>query len=283
MNQEASSKIENRIGFIQGRLSELVNNRIQLFPVKSWKAELKEASRNEIRTLEWTIDSETITENPLILPESIPEVVENINYFNIRIPSVTCDYFMEKPPWQESARDLKDILTKIMIGMRLLNSTKLVIPLVDNSSLSENRYKTSIINFFEQMNPKIIENNIQICFESDFSAQNLADFIDEFPSYNYGINYDIGNSASLGYLPNEEFEMYGNRIINVHVKDRLLHGKSVPLGEGSADFETVFKCLKSIKYDGNYILQTARDAAGNHLSALLKYRSMVVNWINNCE
>jgi hexulose-6-phosphate isomerase len=283
MNQEASSKIENRIGFIQGRLSELVNNRIQLFPVKSWKAELIEASRNEIRTLEWTIDSETITENPLILPESIPEVIENINYFNIRIPSVTCDYFMEKPPWQESARDLEDILTKIMIGMRLLNSTKLVIPLVDNSSLSENRYKTSIVNFFEQMNPKIIENNIQICFESDFSPKNLADFIDEFPSYNYGINYDIGNSASLGYLPHEEFEMYGNRIINVHVKDRLLHGKSVPLGEGSADFETVFKCLKSIKYDGNYILQTARDAAGHHLSALLKYRSMVVNWINNYE
>jgi hexulose-6-phosphate isomerase len=190
---------------------------------------------------------------------------------------------MEKPPWQESARDLEDVLTKIMIGMRLLNSTKLIIPLVDNSSLSENRYKTSIINFFELMNPKIIQNNIQICFESDFSPQNLADFIDEFPSQNYGINYDIGNSASLGYLPDEEFEMYGNRIINVHVKDRLLHGKSVPLGEGSADFETVFKCLKLIKYDGNYILQTARDAAGNHLSALLKYRSMVVNWINKYE
>ena len=283
MIQEKSSEIENRIGFIQGRLSDLVNNRIQLFPVKNWKAELKEASRNEIRTLEWTIDSETITENPLILPESIPEVIENIKLFNIRIPSVTCDYFMEKPPWQESARDLEDVLTKIMIGMRLLNSTKLVVPLVDNSSLSENRYKTSVINFFELMNPKIIQNNIQICFESDFSPQNLADFIDEFPSHNYGINYDIGNSASLGYLPHEEFEMYGNRIINVHVKDRLLHGKSVPLGEGSADFETVFKCLKSTKYDGNYILQTARDAAGNHLSALLKYRSMVVNWINKYE
>ena len=69
MIQEKSSEIENRIGFIQGRLSDLVNNRIQLFPVKNWKAELKEASRNEIRTLEWTIDSETITENPLILPE----------------------------------------------------------------------------------------------------------------------------------------------------------------------------------------------------------------------
>jgi hexulose-6-phosphate isomerase len=190
---------------------------------------------------------------------------------------------MEKPPWQESGRDLEDVLIKIMNGMCLLNSTKLVIPLVDNSSLSNIRYKTSVINFFEKMNSKIVQNNIKICFESDFSPQNLAVFINEFPDKNYGINYDIGNSASLGYLPQEEFEMYGNRIINVHVKDRLLHGKSVPLGEGSADFESVFKCLKSIDYNGNYILQTARDAQGNHLSALLKYRSMVINWITQDE
>ena len=61
MIQEKSSEIENRIGFIQGRLSDLVNNRIQQFPVKNWKVELKEASRNEIRALEWTIDSETIS------------------------------------------------------------------------------------------------------------------------------------------------------------------------------------------------------------------------------
>ena len=62
MIQEKSSEIENRIGFIQGRLSELVNNRIQIFPVKNWKSELKEASANGFGTLEWTIDSETIAD-----------------------------------------------------------------------------------------------------------------------------------------------------------------------------------------------------------------------------
>ncbi len=283
MIQEKSNEIEKRIGFIQGRLSELVNNRIQIFPVKNWKAELKEASANGFGTLEWTIDSETIADNPLISPELIPEIIEHINNFQIRIPSVTCDYFMEKPPWLESGRDLEDVLEKIMSGMGLLKSTKLVIPLVDNSSLSNIRYKNSVINFFEKMNSIIVQNNIQICFESDFSPKNLAVFINEFPHNNYGINYDIGNSASLGYLPQEEFEMYGNRIINVHVKDRFLHGKSVPLGEGSADFESVFKCLKANNYNGNYILQTARDSQGNHLSALLKYRSMVINWITQYE
>jgi hexulose-6-phosphate isomerase len=275
--------IAEKIGFIQGRLSKVENNRIQVFPVKNWKIEFQVASLNNINKIEWTIDSETISDNPLINSETLTEILELMNHYSIQVPSVTCDYFMEKPPWQESERDLEDILTKIMSGMQLINSSKLVIPLVDNSSLRNSKHNTTLIDFFEKLNPKIIQNNIQICFESDFSPQDLASFINKFPKYNYGINYDMGNSASLGYLPNEEFELYGDRIINVHVKDRLLHGKSVPLGEGSVDFESVFMCLKSTNYNGNYILQTAREAQGNHLSALLKYRSMVVNWITKYE
>ena len=278
-----NSNIADKIGFIQGRLSKVENNRIQIFPVRNWKAEFQVACVNDINKIEWTIDSETISENPLINSETLTEILELKNHYSIQVPSVTCDYFMEKPPWQESERDLEDVLTKIMNGMHLLNSTKLVIPLVDNSSLSNSKYITTVINFFERINPKIVENNIQICFESDFPPQNLADFIKKFPKNNYGVNYDMGNSASLGYLPYEEFELYGSRIINVHIKDRLLYGKSVPLGEGSADFKSVFRCLKSTNYNGNYILQTARDAQGKHLSALLKYRSMVINWITKDE
>lgn len=278
-----NSNLADKIGFIQGRLSQVENNRIQIFPVKNWKTEFQVASTNDINKIEWTIDSETISENPLINSKTLNEIIELMDQYSIQVPSVTCDYFMERPPWQESDRDLEDVLTRIMKGMHLLNSTKLVIPLVDNSSLSNSKYEDMVINFFEKMNPIIVQNNIQICFESDFSPQNLADFIIKFPKYNYGINYDIGNSASLGYLPYDEFELYGNRIINVHVKDRLLHGKSVPLGEGSADFASVFRCLKTINYNGNYILQTARDTGSNHLSALLGYRSMVINWINKNE
>ena len=278
-----NNNLEDKIGFIQGRLSNVENGRIQIFPVKNWKSEFEVAGANNIKKIEWTIDSETIYENPLSNSKTVNEIIDIISNYNVQVPSVTCDYFMEKPPWQESVRELEVVLTRIINGMRLINSTKLVIPLVDNSSLSESKYKNLVINFFERMNSKIEQNNIQICFESDFSPQKLADFIDEFPNSNYGINYDIGNSASLGYFPNEEFEMYGNRINNIHVKDRLLHGKSVPLGEGAADFESVFRCLKLIKYDGNYILQTARDPEGNHLSALLWYRSMVINWISKYE
>ena len=35
------------------------------------------------------------------------------------------------------------------------------------------------------------------------------------------VNYDSGNSASLGYSVTEEFAAYGNRIGSIHIKDRL--------------------------------------------------------------
>ena len=68
-------------------------------------------------------------------------------------------------------------------------------------------------------------------------------------------------------------------MINVHVKDRVLGGTTVPLGTGSADFEAVFAALAQRNYQGNFILQTARAADGNHADALRTYRNMTIDWL----
>ena len=51
------------------------------------------------------------------------------------------------------------------------------------------------------------------------------------------INYDIGNSAAQGYNVIEELDTYGNRISDIHIKDRILNGGPVILGNGN-DFDT---------------------------------------------
>ena len=92
---------------------------------------------------------------------------------------------------------------------------------------------------------------------------------------------DIGNSASLGFNPIEEIEAYGSRIINIHIKDRGLGGRTVPLGEGAADFKTIFSLMKDIKYRGNLIMQTARSTEGKHAEVLIKYRDMILEWMED--
>jgi L-ribulose-5-phosphate 3-epimerase len=267
-----------KIGFIQGRLSPITNNRIQQFPWDSWKNEFAIASKIDIRLIEWTIDTFKFYQNPLINLNYWEEINTIASKNNIFIPSVTCDYFMENPPWKSDLNLIKKGIIAIFRGMKNISAKILVVPLVDNSSLLESSNVNIVKNLFTDLIPEISQNNIQIAFECDLNPERLLDFISKFDRNYFGINYDIGNSASLGFDPNKEFKAYGSRITNVHVKDRKLNGSTIPLGEGDADFLRIFRLLHEENYQGNLILQTARSKEGKDAEVLVKYKKLVERW-----
>ena len=53
-----------KLGFMQGRLSPKVNNKIQSFPFKYWKQEFSVAQKIKINLMEWTVDSHKYFNNP---------------------------------------------------------------------------------------------------------------------------------------------------------------------------------------------------------------------------
>ncbi len=66
----------------------------------------------------------------------------------------------------------------------------------------------------------------------------------------------------MGFDSEEELDSYGYKISDVHIKDRMLGGGPVILGEGNANFEHFFKKLKQFKYTGPFIMQAYRDNEG---------------------
>jgi len=266
------------IGFIQGRLSPITNNRIQQFPWDTWRNEFSIASKNDINLIEWTIDTFKFYLNPLINLNQWEEINTIARKNNILIPSVTCDYFMENPPWKSDINLIKKGIIAIFQGMKNISAKILVVPLVDNSSLLDSSNADTVKNLFINLIPEMIQNNIQIAFECDLNPEELLHFISEFDKNYFGVNYDIGNSASLGFDPNKEFEAYGSRITNVHVKDRKINGPTIPLGEGDADFLRIFGLLHEVNYQGNLILQTARSKEGKDAEVLVKYKKLVEGW-----
>ena len=54
------------IGFVLGRLSPLVDGKIQAFPMDHWVNEFKVANENNFHIMEWTLDQINLYENPLI-------------------------------------------------------------------------------------------------------------------------------------------------------------------------------------------------------------------------
>ena len=272
----------SRIGFIQGRLSELVDGRIQSFPWESWQTEFILAKKIGIQLMEWTIDSKKIEYNPILVSDEHTSITKLSNANNISIPSVTDDFFMENPPWNSDIEEIVRIHRNIVAGMENVGSRILVVPLVDNSTILDENIESIFFEFIAKLESALRKHSVKIAIESDFEPDKLSNFISNFDPEIMGINYDIGNSASLGFDSYNELDLYGDRVINVHVKDRLLGGTTVPLGSGNANLPKTIQLLEKVGYKGNYVLQTARSQDGKHTEVIVKYANMVEEWLHEC-
>ena len=272
----------NNIGFMQGRLCDQVDGMIQAFPWKDWEKEFKTASEIGINLMEWTIDFNNLNENPLMQKEGRIEISNLSKKYTVKINSLTGDCFMQKPFWKSSGSEKENLRKDFLsickacsaLGIRII-----VIPLVDNGSLENIFQENELVHYLNGLIQYFEELNLQIIFESDYKPKNLKNLIDRLGSNIFGINFDTGNSSSMGFDPSEEITLYGERIKNVHIKDRKLNGSTVPLGEGNADFESIFFNLKKIKYSGNFILQTARDKEGKHAKSIKNYYEYIFSLV----
>ena len=193
---------------------------------------------------------------------------------------------MQRPFWKargQTKTDLQSDFLKIAQSCSLVGIQMIVVPLVDNGRLETTEQENILIDFLLKNEDVFASHNLKIIFESDFTPAKLARFLERITSSQFGINYDTGNSAALGFNVVEEFMAFGNRVANVHVKDRVLGGTTVPLKAGNADFETVFSELSKQKYQGNFILQTARAVNGKHAEALGEYKNMTLLWMNQYD
>lgn len=266
--------MKDRIGFMQGRLVEQINGKIQAFPIAQWREEFPIAQRLDVRLMEWTLDDQGFEENPLCTADGQAQIRELSARHSLRVASITGDCFMQAPFWKcdGSHQDyLIEKLDKTIDAAGAMGARHIVIPLVDNGSLDNAQQSQTLHRLLMKRHAKLQKLNVCIAFESDLAPVELRDFIACYPADSFGVNYDIGNSASLGHDPVQEMTAYAQRVINVHVKDRTLGGSTVPLGNGAAKMKEVLVGLKEGQYGGNFILQTARAADGNHEAAVRRY------------
>ena len=118
--------MSNKIGFMQGRLvNSEKKNFIQYFPEKNWPLEIKIANKIGFKIIEWTIDSDNLEKNP-VYNGNLKKVKNVIKKYQIKIPSITLDYFMQEPFFKKSKMVSKilDILkrrtTEIIFSLILL-------------------------------------------------------------------------------------------------------------------------------------------------------------------
>ena len=272
-----------KIGFMQGRFSPVEEGKIQVFPWQRWRDEFVMARKHRFSLMEWVVEQNRLSENPLMSSSGRIEIKRLMQDNNVAIESVTCDTYIEEPFFKATklySVQLVDDFKRIIESCVDIGIDKIIVPLVDKGSLQNKNQEDRLLKGMDAVIPLLEDSNAMIVFESDFGPSRLKSFIDRFKPAYFMINYDTGNSASLGYDFKEEFASYGDRIKNVHIKDRKFKGTTVPLGEGDTEIAGVLGALHANGYVGNYILQTARASNGDHAGALCRYRDMVEGWLS---
>jgi L-ribulose-5-phosphate 3-epimerase len=257
--------MQNKVGVMQGRLLPKYQGRYQAFPVGNWQDEFKVAKDCDLDLIEFILDFNDAEENPLLKSGGIDEVTSVSKVTGVSVKTICADYFMEAPLHSRDGKVVEKsfiVLERLLETAKALKITDIVIPCVDQSSLETKEAVDRFVKQIKKIIPRIEKENINLSLETDLAPKPFIELLDKLNSKNITVNYDIGNSAALGFDSDEELTTYGDRITDIHIKDRILDGGPVTLGEGNANFSKFFKKLKEFDYKGPFIMQAYRDDEG---------------------
>jgi hexulose-6-phosphate isomerase len=252
--------LTNEIGIMQGRLSPRIDGKIQAYPASTWQKEFEIAQEIGYAAIEWIVENPVET-NALMTDSGKAEIKKVIASTGVRIDYVCADIFMQQPlvrMTEVTKSQNKEYLDAILNNAKEVGAIGVEIPFVDNSSIKNEKEKQEFIDVMEDAFKLAKDLDLKISLETDLPPIDFQELLENIDLDHVQANYDIGNSASLGFDPKEELEAYGLKILNVHVKDRKLGSTTVPLGTGNANINYVFQKLKEIGYSGGFTMQAAR-------------------------
>lgn len=272
------------IGIMQGRLVPPTDNRIQCFPRERWADEFLLASQAGLDCIEWIYDLYGADVNPLATQAGLDKLKELSQQNKVRILSICADYFMDKPLLRASQAELDERLNTLFWLLERghqIGINRMVIPFVDASRIDTPAEFEQVVTLLKRVLQEAGRHAIEIHLETSLNPGQFAQLLARLPDPLLRVNYDSGNSSSLGYAPRDEFAAYGERVGSVHIKDRLLGASTVKLGTGDADFPALAESLKKYSYTGDFILQVARGAPGDEVNWAKQNREFVL--VNFCQ
>ena len=256
---------QTKLGVMQGRLLPKYKDRYQAHPCGYWQDEFPIASKLGLDCIEFIFDYDCFEENPLLTIGGRSEIKKMTQCTGVEVRSICADFFMDCPLHvsdKSQAAFSLEILRRLMKASSKLGIKDVVIPCVDQSSIYEDERTKRFLSAIQSVIPLSENLEVRLCLETDLPPGRFFRLLKELDSDYVSVNYDTGNSASLGYDFKKELAAYGNSITDLHIKDRTYGGGSVPLGEGSMNFEEFFSCFSKINFEGIMILQAYRDDEG---------------------
>jgi len=267
---------------MQGRLSPPEEGRFQSFPRQGWEHEITLAPMVPLRGIEWIYDLYGEGANPLETEQGQIALRAKLALHGIQVVSVCADYFMDCPllhPDADTRAQRQSRLEWLISVCTQMGIRRIVLPFVDGSRMADASAMEAVVRLMHAVLLNAETAAVELHLETDLGPEEFRAFLREIEHPLIKVNYDAGNSSTLGYRPADEFAAYGERIGSVHLKDRLVGGGTVPLGEGDADLTSLRAALVDVDYKGDFVLQVARGEPSDELHWLSKMNTRACRWL----
>lgn len=267
---------------MQGRLSAPEQGRFQSFPRHSWRQEMVCAAEIGLRGIEWIYDQFGEGANPLETAQGREELRGLCAQHGVGVVSVCADYFMDRPLLRCSQAENAKLTERLvwLLGICAeLGVGRVVVPFVDASRIRDEMERDQVVANLHRVLAQTEQHGVELHLETDLAPQAFRQLLDRLDHPLVKVNYDAGNSASLGYRPEDEFAAYGARVGSVHIKDRRLGDSTVPLGQGDTDFPALREQLLNYHYRGDFVLQVARGESGDEKRWLAGMAALAADWL----
>ena len=262
------NNFKKKVAITQGRHLKVINKRIQLFPEKNWKNELKLFNHTKLKFIEWVVSKENFNKNPICQINGHKIVNKYLNKNKIKCRSIDLDFIVKENPLEFSEKKIKIFIEKIETISA--NSSKigikyLIFPFLENSSPNKKIKLNKLVLLLNEIRKKISK-KLFILIETDLHPIILLRLIKKMKKKIF-INYDLGNSASKNYNFEEE-KKYFKFVKNIHLKDRVKNGPTIRFGHGNANFKELFNFLLKNKNNYDFTLQPARSKCNKDIKEI---------------
>jgi len=189
----------------------------------------------------------------LAVKDNRPKFLETAKESGLDIASLAMGFLNNSP--LATSPEAENWVEDCLDAMVEMNVDQVLLAFFVKADMDQNKdHQPMVIEKLKRLASIAARKKKILAVESTLSAEDHLKLLDAVGSDAVKIYYDVANSTSKGYDIFREMKLLGSRklISQIHFKEY-----SVRLGDGDIDFRKVCETLRSIDYEGWFIVEGA--------------------------
>jgi len=226
--------------------------------METWEAEFNIAKQFGFYSIEWIFELNNYKNNPIWTETGRRKICEIVTSSGVGIESVCADYFLKSPFYRVTEDVRSDNICLLQTLIRYsseIGAKTILLPVLEDSEIRDDDERKLLQDAIDQCIPFLEEYEIKLGIEAELPAREYLELVSYFNSPYVGAYYDSGNCAAKGFDMREDVQILSDKLMNIHLKDRLVGGQSTYLGCGACNFEGALPMLVKQGYEGLLVMQ----------------------------